>query len=127
MRFLVADDSAAMRRTVISSLKRIGYRDLLEAENEADALAKFDGSIGFVIIGWNMPNSTGAEFARAVRAHHRGATTPILMVTTRSVHEDILAAIDAGVNNYIITPFTPQVLKEKIEITLSVAASAHPR
>jgi two-component system chemotaxis response regulator CheY len=66
-----------------------------------------------------MPNVSGIDLARALRAHPDGKSVPILMVTTRSVKEDIIAAIEAGVNNYIVKPFTPQVLKEKIEAVLS--------
>lgn len=113
MKFLVVDDSATMRRIVINSLQRIGFTDVVEAEDGMDALNRFDDSVGFVITDWNMPNMTGIDFARALRS--KGASVPILMVTTRSVKEDIVAAVEAGVNNYIVKPFTPQVLKEKID------------
>jgi two-component system, chemotaxis family, chemotaxis protein CheY len=123
MKSLVADDSATMRRIVINSLQRIGFAEFVEAEDGTSALARFDASIGFVITDWNMPNMNGLEFARAVRGHPAGATVPILMVTTRSVREDILAAVEAGVNNYIVKPFTPQVLKEKIDQVIAACAS----
>ena len=113
MKFLVVDDSATMRRIVINSLQRIGFTDVVEAEDGQEALKRFDASIGFVITDWNMPNMTGIDFARALRS--QGASVPILMVTTRSVKEDNVAAVEAGVNNYIVKPFTPQVLKEKID------------
>jgi two-component system, chemotaxis family, chemotaxis protein CheY len=122
MKFLVVDDSATMRRIVINSLQRIGFNDTVEAGDGVEALALFDPSIAFVITDWNMPNMTGLEFTRALRARPDGATVPILMVTTRSVKEDILAAIEAGVNNYIVKPFTPQVLKEKIDQLLAASA-----
>jgi two-component system, chemotaxis family, chemotaxis protein CheY len=124
MKFLVVDDSATMRRIVINSLQRIGFQSTVEAEDGADALAKFDASIGFVITDWNMPNMNGLDFARALRARPDGRTVPILMVTTRSVREDILAAVEAGVNNYIVKPFTPPVLKEKIDQLLGAAAAS---
>jgi two-component system chemotaxis response regulator CheY len=120
MRFLVVDDSATMRRIVVNSLQRIGFTDVVEAEDGDDALARFDGSVGFVITDWNMPNVNGLDFARALRA--RGESVPILMVTTRSVREDIVAAVEAGVNNYIVKPFTPQVLKDKIDALVPAAA-----
>jgi two-component system, chemotaxis family, chemotaxis protein CheY len=125
MKFLVVDDSATMRRIVVNSLQRIGFAETVEAGDGQEALARFDASVGFVITDWNMPNMTGIEFARALRASPGGASVPILMVTTRSVREDILAAVEAGVNNYIVKPFTPQVLKEKIEHILGVTAAAH--
>ena len=120
MKFLVVDDSVTMRRIIVNSLQRIGYGETVEAGDGQEALAAFDASVGFVITDWNMPNMTGLEFARAVRARADGKTVPILMVTTRSMREDILAAVEAGVNNYILKPFTPAVLKEKIDQVLSV-------
>ena len=122
MKFLVVDDSATMRRIVVNSLQRIGFNDCVEAEDGREALEKFDASIGFVITDWNMPNMSGTDLARALRAD--GKTVPILMVTARSVREDIIAALESGVNNYIVKPFTPQVLKEKIDQVLSGAPAA---
>ena len=115
MKFLVVDDSLTMRRIIINALQRIGYNDAVEACDGKDALEKFDGSISFVITDWNMPNMSGLEFARAIRTDPVKGTVPILMVTTRGAREDIVAAVEAGVNNYILKPFTPSVLKEKID------------
>ena len=125
MRFLVVDDSATMRRILVNSLQRIGFVDCLEAEDGRQALDRFDSSVSFVITDWNMPNMSGVEFARALRTQPDGKSVPILMVTTRSVREDIVAAVEAGVNNYIVKPFTPQVLKEKIDQVLAGASAAH--
>lgn len=124
MRFLVVDDSATMRRIVINSLQRIGFNETVEAADGIEALQRFDTSIGFIITDWNMPNMSGVEFVRALRAHREGASVPVLMVTTRSVREDILVAIEAGVNNYIVKPFTPQVLKDKIDQLLAAGAAS---
>jgi len=124
MRFLVVDDSATMRRIVVNSLQRIGYTDVVEAGDGMEALDKLDASIGFIITDWNMPNMTGLELAQAVRARPEFLTLPILMVTARSVREDIMTALDAGLNYYIVKPFTPQVLKEKIDALLSGAPAA---
>ena len=123
MKFLVVDDSATMRRILVNSLQRIGFAECVEAEDGLEALEKFDASISFVITDWNMPKMSGIDFARALRAHAIGKSVPILMVTTRSVREDIVAAVEAGVNNYIVKPFTPQVLKEKIDHVLSSATA----
>jgi two-component system chemotaxis response regulator CheY len=123
MKFLVVDDSATMRRILVNSLQRIGFADCVEAEDGRQALERFDADISFVITDWNMPMMSGIEFARALRAQPNGKTVPILMVTTRSVREDIMAAVEAGVNNYIVKPFTPQVLKEKIDQVMSTAAA----
>lgn len=124
MKFLVVDDSLTMRRIIINGLQRIGFNDAVEASDGKDALDKFDGSIGFIITDWNMPNMSGLEFARSVRAHPAGATVPILMVTTRGAREDIVSAVEAGVNNYILKPFTPTVLKEKIDRLLAGIGAA---
>jgi two-component system chemotaxis response regulator CheY len=120
MKFLVVDDSATMRRIVINSLQRIGYNDCVEAGDGIEALEQYGPTIDFVITDWNMPNMGGLELVQALRARPDGAKVPILMVTTRSVREDILAAAQAGVNNYVVKPFTPQVLKEKIDQVLSL-------
>ena len=122
MKFLVVDDSSTMRRIVVNSLQRIGFAACVEAADGQEALALFDQSVKFVITDWNMPNMTGTELAQALRAREDGKHVPILMVTARSVREDIITAMEAGVNNYIVKPFTPQILKEKIDALLSVSA-----
>ena len=124
MKFLVVDDSVTMRRIIINALERIGYTDAVEAANGHEALGAFDESVGFIITDWNMPTMSGLEFARTVRATPFGQTIPILMVTTRGAREDIVAAVEAGVNNYILKPFTPSVLKEKIDRLLSAFGAA---
>jgi two-component system chemotaxis response regulator CheY len=121
MKFLIVDDSATMRRIVANSLQRIGFQEFDEAANGAEGLSKFDSSVEFVITDWNMPNMSGLEFVKALRERPDGKDVPILMVTTRSVKEDILQAAQAGVNNYVVKPFTPPVLKEKIDQVLGAA------
>ena len=123
MKYLVVDDSATMRRIVVNSLQRIGVTDIVEASDGQDALQKFDSTVGFIITDWNMPNLGGVDLARAVRARDDGKTVPILMVTTRSLREDIMTALQAGANNYIVKPFTPAVLKEKIDALLTPATA----
>ena len=124
MKFLVVDDSVTMRRIILNALQRIGYNDAVEAADGHEALAKFDASISFIITDWNMPVMSGLEFARAVRATPAGQAVPILMVTTRGAREDIVTAVEAGVNNYILKPFTPSVLKEKIDRLLAGLGAA---
>jgi two-component system chemotaxis response regulator CheY len=123
MKFLVVDDSATMRRIVVNSLNRIGFADCLEAGDGTEALDMFTASVDFVITDWNMPNMSGLEFVKALRSRDDGKRVPILMVTTRSVREDIVQAAQAGVNNYIVKPFTPQVLKEKIDGVMGAVAT----
>jgi two-component system, chemotaxis family, chemotaxis protein CheY len=124
MKCLVVDDSATMRRIVVNALKSIGYDSVVEAGDGSDGLQKCDATIELVITDWNMPVMGGLDFVKALRASPQHARTPILMVTTRSVKEDILHAIEAGVSSYILKPFTPQVLKEKIDQILSLASGS---
>ncbi len=121
VKFLVVDDSATMRRIVGNSLKNLGYQSFVEAVDGKDALQKLqsDPEINFVITDWNMPVMSGLELTKAIRSSEQFSDMPILMVTTRGVKEDILQALQAKVNNYIIKPFTPQILKEKIEQVLA--------
>src|SRR5690242_210134 len=124
MKFLVVDDSVTMRRIIINALRRIGYRDVVEATNGRDALERLDESIGFVITDWSMPDMSGLELARAVRGTGVGRSLPILMVAARGARDEIAAAADAGVSNYILKPFTPSVLREKIDRLMSVTPVA---
>ncbi|MGB9770858.1 MAG: response regulator [Candidatus Kapaibacteriota bacterium] len=115
MKFLVVDDSPTMRRIVINALKTFGIEDIVEAEDGQDALAKLkENKIDFVITDWNMPNMNGLDLTKTIRSSEQWKNLPILMVTTRGLKEDIIQALQAKVNNYIVKPFTPQVLKEKI-------------
>ena len=122
MKFLVVDDASTMRRIVINSLQRLGYTETVEAADGREALERFDASVSFIITDWNMPNMTGTELATAIREREDGRRVPILMVTARSGREDIIAAMEAGVNNYIVKPFTPQILKERIDALLTLSA-----
>ncbi|MGD8777594.1 MAG: response regulator [Ignavibacteria bacterium] len=121
LKFLVVDDSVTMRRIVINSLKNLGYTSYVEATDGKDALAKLaaDSSINFVITDWNMPNMTGLELSQAIRGDANLSKLPILMVTTRGVKDDIVQALNVKVNNYVVKPFTPQVLKEKLDAILA--------
>lgn len=125
MRFLVVDDSATMRRIIVNSLDRIGHADVVEADDGVTALVRFaEGDIGFIITDWSMPQMSGLELARGVRRRADGASVPILMVGTLSARADILAAVEAGVNDFVLKPFTHTVLKEKVDALLSLRAAA---
>lgn len=115
MRVLVVDDSATMRRIIINTLQRIGYNDCIEAADGAQALDRFDASVNCVLTDWNMPSMGGLDFVKALRARPDGGAVKVIMVTTRSVREDIVQAAQAGVNNYVVKPFTSEVLKEKLD------------
>lgn len=119
MKILTIDDSTTMRRIIINTLARIGYKDVVQADNGKTGLAALDeGGVDLVITDWNMPEMDGLEFVKHVRA---GAykDVPILMVTTNAAKEDIVEALQAGVNNYVVKPFTPETLKEKIELLIN--------
>jgi len=121
MKFLVVDDSPTMRRIVINALKGFGYNDVVEAGDGLEALdvLKNEGNIEFVVTDWNMPNMTGLELTQSIRSSPQFGNLPILMVTTRGLKQDIVDALKARVNNYVVKPFTPQVLKEKIDAILN--------
>ncbi|MDD3731586.1 MAG: response regulator [candidate division Zixibacteria bacterium] len=115
-KILAVDDSPTMRRIIINTLKRAGYQDVVEAQDGKDALAKLKvDKFNFVITDWNMPEMDGLTFVTTLRSMDEFKNLPVLMVTTRSVKEDIMEAMKAGVNNYIVKPFTPETLKAKIE------------
>ncbi len=120
MKILIVDDSMTMRRIIANTLKTLGYESFVEAEDGKDAFAKlYAESPDFIITDWNMPNMSGLEFVRAVRNDKNFSNIPILMVTTRGMKRDILEALKARVNSYIIKPFTPDIMKEKVEQILS--------
>ena len=120
IKILAVDDSPTMRRIIINTLKRAGYNDVVEASDGKDALAKMKvENVDFVITDWNMPEMDGLALVTTIRTTEEFKELPILMVTTRSVKEDIVEALKAGVSNYIVKPFTPETLKQKIDECLS--------
>ncbi len=119
MRFLIVDDSPTMRRIVINALKTFGITEVIEAEDGQVGLEKLQTEkVDFVITDWNMPVMTGLELTKAIRSDPNLQNIPILMVTTRGLKSDIVEALQARVNNYVVKPFTPPVLKEKIQAVL---------
>ena len=120
MKILAVDDSPTMRRIIINTLKRAGYEDVVEASDGKDALAKVEiEKPNFIITDWNMPEMDGLTLVTTLRSKDEYKNLPILMVTTRSVKDDIMEAMKAGVNNYIVKPFTPETLKAKINQVLA--------
>jgi two-component system, chemotaxis family, chemotaxis protein CheY len=122
-RFLVVDDSATMRRIIKNNLKTIGFESVVEAEGAQAALAKIaTGGVDFVISDWAMPEMTGLDLLRAIRANPAHAKLPVLMVTGNGQEEDIVQAVEAGVNGYVIKPFDPNTLAEKLQQILNEPA-----
>lgn len=116
LKYLVVDDFATMRRVVKGQLRELGIENMDEAEDGLAALVALrKDEFGFVITDWNMPNMQGIDLLRAIRSdpilHH----LPVLMVPAENKKENIIEAAQAGVNGYIVKPFTADVLKEKLE------------
>lgn len=115
MKILVVDDMSTMRRIVKNILKQLGFLNMEEAENGQEALAKLRAdNYGFVVSDWNMPVMPGIEMLRAIRADEKLKHIPVLMVTAEAQKENLIEAIQAGVNNYIVKPFTAETMQEKI-------------
>jgi two-component system chemotaxis response regulator CheY len=115
IKILVVDDFATMRKVVRNLLKQAGYENIVEAEDGVTALRALKSQkIDFIISDWNMPNMTGIELLKAVRADDDLAKMPFLMVTAEALQDNVIAAVKAGVSNYIVKPFTSEILNEKI-------------
>ncbi len=123
MKILVVDDSSTMRRIIKNTLARLGHKDVLEGEDGVQGWEQLDSNpdIEVLITDWNMPNMNGLELVKKVRADERFEDLPIIMVTTEGGKAEVITALKAGVNNYIVKPFTPQVLKEKLQAVLGEA------
>jgi len=116
MKILVVDDFSTMRRIVKNLLRQIGYANIEEAEDGAQAYSKLkNGGFGFVVSDWNMPNMDGLDLLKKVRSDPELKDLPVLMVTAEAEKEKVITAIQAGVNNYIVKPFTGEVLKDKMD------------
>ncbi len=120
MKVLVVDDYKTMIRIIHNLLKQIGFNNLDEAENGAEALKKMQGgeNYGLVISDWNMEPMTGYELLQKVRGDDALKKTPFIMITAESKTENVIAAKQAGVNNYIVKPFNAATLKQKIVAVL---------
>ncbi len=120
MKFLIVDDSSTMRRIITNALTKIGQTDIVEAGNGKEAMEKMGvGGIDFILTDWNMPEMSGLEFVKAVRAKADWVKIPILMVTTNAVQDEVVEAVKAGVTDYLVKPFQPDTLKTKIESVLA--------
>jgi two-component system chemotaxis response regulator CheY len=116
MKVLVVDDFATMRKIVRNILKQIGFTNIVEADDGAAAMSmiKSDG-IDFVVTDWNMPNMSGLDLLKSIRAEEKSKDTPVLMVTAEGLAENVVDAVKSGVDNYIVKPFTAETIQAKIE------------
>lgn len=125
MRILVVDDFSTMRRIVKNLLADLGYSNVTEADDGKTAWPQLQvGNFDFVVTDWNMPGMTGIDLLRNIRGDARIGKTPVLMVTAEAQREQIIEAAQAGVNGYIIKPFTAVTLKEKIDKIFTRIAEA---
>lgn len=116
MKILIVDDFSTMRRIIKNLLRDLGFTNTEEADDGHSALPMLQsGKFDFLITDWNMPGMTGIELLKAVRADDKIASLPVLMVTAEAKREQIIEAAQAGVNGYVVKPFTAAALKEKIE------------
>lgn len=116
MKILIVDDFSTMRRIIRNLLRDLGFNNTIEADDGKTAWPVMQaGSIDLLITDWNMPGMQGIDLLKAVRADPKTNKTPVLMVTAESKKEQIVEAAQAGVNGYIVKPFTAQTLKEKLE------------
>lgn len=116
MKILVVDDFSTMRRIIKNLLKDLGFTNVSEADDGSTALPMLQqGDFDFVITDWNMPGMQGIDLLRAIRSDDNLKHTPVLMVTAEAKKEQIVAAAQAGVNGYVVKPFTAATLKEKLE------------
>ncbi len=115
MKILVVDDMSTMRRIVKNILKQLGVNNLEEAENGQEALTKLKAdTYGFVVSDWNMPVMMGIDMLRAIRADESLKKIPVLMVTAEAQKENLMEAVQAGVSNYVVKPFTAETMQDKI-------------
>ena len=112
---ITVDDSSTMRRIIKNTLQKLGFSSILEAGNGIEALEVMaKNKVDIIVTDWNMPEMDGLTFVKAVRQKEEYKDLPILMITTEAAKEDILTALRSGVNNYVVKPFTPETLQEKI-------------
>lgn len=126
-RFLIVDDFSTMRSIVRNLLKDLGYENVQEADDGKTALPILQqGNIDFLITDWNMPGMPGLQLLKEVRADPKLANLPVLLLTAEAKREQIIEAAQAGVNGYVIKPFTAQTLKEKLDKIMASRAAANP-
>ncbi|MBM7456580.1 two-component system chemotaxis response regulator CheY [Oceanisphaera litoralis] len=116
IKILIVDDFSTMRRIIKNLLRDLGFNNTHEADDGTTALPMLkSGDFDFVVTDWNMPGMQGIDLLRAIRADDRLKHLPVLMVTAEAKREQIITAAKAGVNGYVVKPFTAGTLKEKLE------------
>jgi two-component system chemotaxis response regulator CheY len=121
MKILVVDDSATMRRIIMKHLNDAGYTGTVEAENGLEAISRMEG-VELVLTDWNMPVMDGMSLVKELRQNPAYSRVPIVMITSIGARKEVVEALKQGVNNYIVKPFTPSILIEKIKSVIEVTA-----
>ncbi|HLC26147.1 MAG TPA: chemotaxis response regulator CheY [bacterium] len=120
IKILIVDDFSTMRRIVKNLLRQLGFNNIQEADDGTTALEQLKTDpVDLIISDWNMPKMTGLDLLKAIRGDDKLKKIPVLMVTAEARKENIVEAVQAGVNNYIVKPFTAETLKEKMEKVLT--------
>ncbi|CCK81750.1 CheY2: chemotaxis protein Y, response regulator [Desulfobacula toluolica Tol2] len=116
IKILIVDDFATMRRILKNILKQLGFKNLVEADDGTTAWDMLEEqSIALIISDWNMPKMTGLELLKKVRASDRHKKTPFLMVTAEAQKQNVIEAVQAGVSNYVVKPFTAEAISDKLK------------
>lgn len=116
MKILIVDDFSTMRRIIKNILKQLGYSNIIEADDGSSALTLLKkDKIDFIVSDWNMPKMSGLDLLKVIRSDEKLKSIPFLMVTAEAQKEQIMKALQEGVDNYIVKPFTAEILKEKID------------
>lgn len=116
MKVLVVDDSSTMRRILMNCLKEAGYNEAVQAADGIEALDVLskDKDVGLILADWNMPNMNGFTLLQEVKKNNDTKSIPVIMVTTQAEKQSVVDALQSGASSYVVKPFTPQVIKEKI-------------
>ncbi len=116
IKVLIVDDFATMRRILKNILKQLGFKNLLEADDGTTALESLEKNrVDLIISDWNMPKMTGLELLKTVRANEEYSKIPFLMVTAEAQKQNVIEAVQAGVSNYVVKPFTAESISEKLK------------
>lgn len=120
MKFAVVDDSSTMRRIIVNTLKGMGHTDVIQGEDGVEGWKAIDANpdVDIILTDWNMPNMNGLDLVKKIRSDERFTKTPIVMITAEGGKKEVVIAMKAGINNYIVKPFTPDVLRKKLESVL---------
>jgi len=115
MKVLIVDDSRSMRRLITMALKHIGETDIVEAEDGVQAIYKLQDAVpDLILLDWNMPNMSGLQFLKRIKSHEKLQHIPVVMVTSEGNSSEIQEALDEGAESYVVKPFEPQDLAQRI-------------